>query len=290
MQRREVDEETGHNPGVSEGDPSPSEVPVETPKLYTGARIRKLFGSGPARRPKTLRIYQHDLTSQAYQSLRKETYLAIDTETGGLDYRNHALLLVQICTEDGRVYMVRKPTKKSNYLLSLLLGEETSFGASTGPNLIFHHAMFDLRFLQAQLGIFIPSSTNGFSNKIHCTKALMKMVHPKLASGLGSALKRILEVKINKNISHENWDAEELDEKQIAYACNDVLYLHELRDKLVGRLDPMGYLSYIKAMTTISYSSQLQVEGYTDLLVYKKDEYEEVKKNRDWWLSKTGED
>lgn len=143
--------------------------------------------------------------------------------------------------------------------------------------------MFDLRFLQAQLSILIPESS-GYGTD--CTKTLMKIRHPQLASGLGSALKKILEVKIDKNISHENWDAEELDPKQLAYAANDVLYLHDLQNKLIIGLGIEKTILYRQAMFAICTSAQLQVQGYTDLLVYTKDDYETVKANRDWWQSR----
>lgn len=275
MQRQEAREEKGHDPGTNEGTTSSSKVRLASPKLYTGARIRKLFGSGSARRPKTLRVYEHDLTPQALQSLHEEKILAVDTETGGLDYRNDPLLLVQICTQDGRVYMIRKPSPNSSRLKRLLANEHIKK--------IFHHAMFDLRFLQAQLTMYIPHS---YGYGIHCTKTLMKIRHPHMASGLGSALKRILEVKVDKNISHDNWDAEELDPKQLVYAANDVLYLHELHNKLTTEMGIDKHLTYREAMMGICISARLQVQGYTDLLVYAKDDYETVKANRDWWQSR----
>lgn len=258
-------------PTASMGKAEPTET-KQGPILYTGSKIRKLFGPGSTRRPSALRLYEHDLSQQTYQYLSKQKVLAVDTETGGLDFRNDPLLLVQIATADHKVYMVRRPSKKSKYLIKLLLTDPN-------PGLIFHHAMFDLRFLQAQLRTILESG-----KMVDCTKTMMKIARPQKNCGLGRVTQDVVGVKLDKNIEHGHWADEELTPKQLVYAAGDVLYLHDIYDKLEEEI-PIEV--YSDAMIAITLSSTLQVQGYTDLLVYKKDEYEEVKKNREWWLEQT---
>jgi len=134
--------------------------------------------------------------------------------------------------------------------------------------------MFDIKFLYGHLGIRAYPE---------CTKILMKILHPELPSGLGSALRDILGVTIDKGITHD-WGVPELSDEQIKYACQDVLYLHRLYKKLRETLgvNPKR-ANYYEAMSTAQGIAELEVEGYTDLFKYEQDPYDQVKANRDWW-------
>ncbi len=153
---------------------------------------------------KSLEVYDFDLPSKVLERLSIEKYLSIDTETGGLDYRETSLFLVQIATTSGEVFIVKKPTPDSTLLIQLIENSDISF--------IFHNAAFDLAFLK--MGLMTEIGTN-----IHCTKTLMKIIFPQYSSGLSNSLKNILDIHINKQIDHSKWDQDKLSSRQLEYAA-----------------------------------------------------------------------
>ena len=66
---------------------------------------------------RSLDVYEHDLPDKIISKLTQENYLAIDTETGGLDYRKTSLFLIQIATPSGSVFIIKKPDKNSKNLI-----------------------------------------------------------------------------------------------------------------------------------------------------------------------------
>lgn len=58
--------------------------------------------------------------------------------------------------------------------------------------------------------------------------------------GLKDLARDLVGVEISKQQQSSDWGAEALSEAQIAYAASDVLYLHQIRDKLTGLLEREG--------------------------------------------------
>jgi ribonuclease D len=271
MQRSRTGQKKRNNTRASKDTTSSSEVRVASPEFYSSTRIRQLFGSGCSRRPKSLTIFEHDLDYHTYEQLMwaESAGLAIDTETGGLDYRKDPLLLVQIIDKDGNVYLVRRPDFKSKYLIKTL--------KLPWQRLIFHHAAFDLKFLQANLGLM-------HSPEIQCTKTLIKIVYPQLKSGLAHSLRKVLQIIIDKDIDHSKWNCEKLSDEQVKYAVQDIIHLHKLHETLKKEAIRIGkYDTYRHAMNAILIKSRLDIEGYTDLLQYEKEDPEKIKAQIDWW-------
>jgi len=249
------------------------ELPTSTSEIQMGTMERgsKSSTSSSLRRPTrldTLDLYEHDLPDDAYYKLAKEPSLAIDTETGGLDYRTARLALVQLATRDNKVFMVRRPDYKSTKLINLLTSLQIK---------IFHHCLFDLRFIKANM--YIEPS-----HHIECTKTMMKVVHPDLGSGLAASLRNMLDVKIDKTAQLTDWFSNELTDEQLWYAANDVLYLHDLKDKIYRDARPHHPNRYAKALKAIMNKAYLDVEGYTSLLDYPQEDPQTVLANRNWWL------
>jgi len=199
----------------------------------------------------------------------------VDTETGGLNFRTDPLLMVQLGTAIRQVYMVRFPDESSVNLIRLL----------TYPFLrkIFHHAGFDLRFLKAGL-------LRAVQGPVDCTKTLMKIVNPQRASGLGAAVRHHFGVKLDKDVDHSCWSRQELTDKEIQYAAGDVLYLDHMANVMKAQLTGPQQVAYARSISAIRDAAILEVEGYTDLLGYKKDKGAEVLANRAWWDKKVEED
>lgn len=222
-----------------------------------------------------MKVFDGDLDYQIGKRLQKADSISIDTETDGLDYRKDKLRLVQVCTNDGRVYMVRNPIPGSINLSLVLL--------SIISTKIFHHAAFDLRFLKAGLRI----ETQG---KIECTKTLMKIIHPEMKSGLGTATSRLFGIHLNKMaFNHGHWHDEELTREQLSYAANDVLYLPKLLKKLKQDASWADIAKYWRAMKVIPEKAFMEVEGYTDLWDYPQVGHAKALEQRNWWLDFSGE-
>ena len=217
---------------------------------------------------KSLDVYEHDIPDRTALKLLEETYLSVDTETGGLDYRKSPLLLVQIATPSGYVFIVKKPDKNSNNLIKILQNSTTS--------LIFHNAAFDLAFLKVGL-IAEPG------NNTHCTKTLMKIIFPQYSSGLKTSLKHILNIYLNKKIDHTKWSQQVLSKRQLEYSAADVIYLYRLLKVLKTACSPRQYSIYKRSMQAIRFKTLTEVEGYTDLFGWKKEELEINQENRLWW-------
>lgn len=145
--------------------------------------------------------------------------VAIDTETMGLDPHRDRLCLAQLSAGDGVCHAVQ-----------FAAGE---YGA---PNLkrlladpkvlkLFHYARFDVAVFRRYLGVNVAP--------IYCTKIASKLVRTYTDKhGLKDLVKELLGVDLSKEQQSSDWGAPELTEKQLAYAANDVAYLHRLRDVL----------------------------------------------------------
>ena len=217
---------------------------------------------------KSLDVYEHDLPDRVTLKLLKENHLSIDTETGGLDYRKSPLLLVQIATISGYVFIIKRPDKDSKNIIKLIQNPVTS--------LIFHNAAFDLAFLK--VGLIAEPGEN-----THCTKTLMKIIFPQYSSGLKTSLKHILNIHLNKNIDHTKWNQQILSKRQLEYAAADVIYLYRLLKVLKTACSPRQYSIYARAMQAIRFKTLTEVEGYTDLFGWKKENLETNQENRLWW-------
>jgi ribonuclease D len=217
---------------------------------------------------KSLEVYEHDLPSEISIGYTKTKYLAVDTETGGLDYRENPLHLVQLSNQDGQVSIIQNPDSNSYNLIRLLQDARIS--------MIFHNAAFDLAFLKMGLMAEVGVS-------VHCTKTLMKIVFPQYSSGLGSSLKSILDISLNKNINHQKWGEADLSDRQLEYAAGDVLYLYRLLKVLKTTCSPRQYNIYCRSMQIVRLKAFTEVEGYTDLFQFEKEHQEVSEQNRLWW-------
>jgi ribonuclease D len=161
-------------------------------------------------------LYQGDLPN----NIQFTNSIAIDTETMGLNNQRDRLCLIQISSGDNSCHLIQ-------------LGG--TFGYSA-PNLkqllknnsilkIFHFARFDLAIIKKYLGI-LPKN-------IYCTKIASKIARTYTDKhGLRELCKELLNIEISKQQQSSYWGSEILTKSQIKYASNDVLYLHQIKEKL----------------------------------------------------------
>ena len=163
----------------------------------------------------TIRLHQGDLPSGGGQG----PIVAIDTETLGLNPHRDRLCLVQLSFGDGDAELVqiaKGQTRAPN--LEALLAD---------PNILklFHFARFDLAVLAKTFG-FMPGP-------VYCTKIASKLTRTYTdRHGLKDLVRELVGVEISKQQQSSDWGAESLTEAQQAYAASDVLYLHQLKEKL----------------------------------------------------------
>ena len=146
--------------------------------------------------------------------------VAIDTETMGLNLERDKLCLVQISFGDKNAHLIQ-------------LGGKFGYDAKNLKKLlrnskilkIFHYARFDVAVLKKNLGILCKS--------IYCTKVASKLGRTYTdRHGLKEICKELLNIEISKQQQSSDWGSTELLKSQINYAANDVLYLHEIKEKL----------------------------------------------------------
>lgn len=149
--------------------------------------------------------------------------VAIDTEAMGLNPHRDPLCVVQLSSGDGNAHLVQldRTTYDAPNLKKLL----------TDPAVtkIFHYARFDVAALQNAFGIV--------TTPLYCTKIASKIARTYTdAHGLKSLCKELLGIDLSKQQQSSDWGAEVLSEAQQTYAASDVLYLHQLMDKLEAML------------------------------------------------------
>lgn len=135
----------------------------------------------------------------------------------------------------------------------------------TDPKIVkvFHHALFDLRYLSRDLNIF-PAS-------VVCTKIAAKLAQKgtNKSTSLRNLLSSFLGVEIDKTEQTSDWSAEILTESQIRYAVSDVLYLKLLLDCLQNELEAKGLWDIaIGCFAHLPARAWLDLNQYTDIFEY----------------------
>jgi ribonuclease D len=168
-------------------------------------------------------LYQGDLPD----GLDLGPIVAIDCETMGLNPHRDRLCVVQLSGGDGNAHLVQvaKGQTEAPNLCKIL----------TDPNVLklFHFGRFDIAAMYHAFG--------ALTAPVYCTKIASKMVRTYTdRHGLKNLLQELLSVDISKLQQMSDWGADTLTTAQIDYAASDVLYLHQLREKLNERLEREG--------------------------------------------------
>ena len=163
---------------------------------------------------------QEDITSEIAKSFNSS--IAIDTEATGLQIpERDKLSLIQICNEDGDIYIIQpdRKTYKAPNLVSILENDKIQ-----------------------KIGHFLRFDKNGLEYFLKCK--MVNIFDTKIASKIvrtytdSHGLKTLVQEFCNKNLdkrqgsSDWNRDISELSDKQLEYAANDVLYLHKIKNEL----------------------------------------------------------
>jgi ribonuclease D len=175
--------------------------------------------------------------------------IAIDTETLGLNVKRDKLCLLQFSYGDGSAYLVQFNNNYDAPNLKKLLSDENR-------QKILHFARFDVAVIDYYLGVKMRN--------IFCTKIASKLSRTYTDyHGLKELCRELLSVTISKQQQSSDWASSELSLDQLNYAASDVLYLHDLRERLTGMLIREGRFELAKhAFDFLTTRATLDLEGF----------------------------
>ena len=163
---------------------------------------------------------KEDITSEIANSFKNS--IAIDTEATGLQIpERDKLSLIQICDEKENVYIIQpnKKTYKAPNLVSILENDKI-----------------------LKIGHFLRFDKNGLEFFLKCkmknifdTKIASKIVRTYTdAHGLKNLVQEFCNKSLDKRQGSSDWnkDINDLSDKQLEYAANDVIYLHKIKSEL----------------------------------------------------------
>jgi len=182
--------------------------------------------------------------------------VAIDTETMGLVPGRDRLCLVQLSAGDGDAHLIRiAPGQTEAPYLTALLTDPATLK-------LFHFARFDIAALRVAFGVT--------ARPVWCTKIASKLVRTFTdRHGLKVLLSELLDVDVSKQQQTSDWGAETLTQAQLAYAADDVLYLHALREELLQRLAREGRTRLAQAcFDFLPTRAELDVAGWPDTDIF----------------------
>jgi ribonuclease D len=163
---------------------------------------------------------KEDITSEIANSFKNS--ISLDCEATGLQIpERDKLSLIQICDENGNTYIIQpdRKTYKAPNLVSVLEN-----------NKILKIGHF-LRFDKSALEFFL----NCKLQNIFDTKIASKIVRTYTDShGLKNLVQEFCNKSLDKRQGSSDWnkDINDLSEKQLEYAANDVIYLHKIKSEL----------------------------------------------------------
>ncbi len=172
----------------------------------------------------TIRFHKGDLPN--IENYRGDS-VAIDTETLGLKPHRDRLCVVQLSPGDGTADIV-----------------QIEKGQTTAPNIekllgdpsvtkLFHFGRFDIAVLFNAFGVL--------AQPVWCTKIASRLTRTYTdRHGLKDLCNELIDVQLSKQQQSSDWAAADLSQAQLEYAASDVLYLHQLRESLAGRLEREG--------------------------------------------------
>ena len=199
------------------------------------------------------KLYKNDFPS----TLNLKKTVAIDTETMGLNLNRDRLCLVQVCFGDDIAHLIqlsKQPKEKPKNLIKLLQNKTITK--------IFHYGRFDLAMLNKNVGPVV--------GPIYCTKIASKLSRTFGAKhGLKDLCKDLLNIELDKFNQTSDWGTKKLSKDQLAYAAQDVLFLHKLKFKLDEILLREGKMNLaLECFESLKTRVKLDLEGFQELDIF----------------------
>ena len=206
-----------------------------------------------AQKVKNIKLYKNDLPI----NIKFKGSIAIDTETMGLNINNDRLCLIQISDGNGNSYLVQflKNSYNAPNLKKILIDQNILK--------IFHYARFDIAVIKKNLRVMCKP--------IYCTKIASKLARTFTdRHGLKDLCKDLLKIDLNKQNQTSDWGNDNLTENQLEYAVNDVLYLHEIKNKLDKIIEREGKQNLAKAcFKFLPTKAEFDLRGWQDKDIFQ---------------------
>jgi ribonuclease D len=182
--------------------------------------------------------------------------IAVDSETMGLAPHRDRLCVVQLSAGDGTAHLVRldRDVTDAPRLAAQL--------ADPARLKLFHYARFDVAVLRHRLGIVAAP--------LFCTKIASRLVRTYTdRHGLKDLCRELLGIDLSKAEQSSDWGAPSLSEAQQRYAAQDVLHLHELKERLEQMLRREERLALAQAcFDFLPTRVALDLEGWPDIDIF----------------------
>jgi len=205
-------------------------------------------------RTQTMAIYLHD--GDLPKGVKLGKVIAVDTETMGLNPHRDRLCLVQLSAGDGDAHLVRLPKGKYNAPnLKRILSDPKTLK-------IFHFARFDLAVLKKYLKLD--------ATPVYCTKIASKLARTSSdRHGLKDLCRELIGIEISKQQQCSDWGADTYEQAQLEYAASDVLYLHQLKEKLDKLLKRESRTHLAQAsFDFLPYRAEMDLLGWEDTDIF----------------------
>lgn len=197
-------------------------------------------------------LYQGDIPAD----LSFGSSVAIDTESLGLNWARDRLCVVQLSSGDGNAHLVQ--FRQGEYdapNLKRLLNDAS-------VTKLFHFARADLAMLSYYLGVM--------PQPVYCTKVASIIARTFCdRHGLKDLCRDLLGFELAKEQQTSDWGADSLTPEQLTYAASDVLYLHQLKDKLDAMLvrEKRDHLARA-AFTFLPTRAALDIAGWDNVDIF----------------------
>tara|TARA_B100000282_G_scaffold281220_1_gene242968 strand:- start:160 stop:777 length:618 start_codon:yes stop_codon:yes gene_type:complete len=196
-----------------------------------------------------IKLHKDDLPSEIMLDDKKS--LAIDSEFSGLNVNRDKLYLVQISTgnNDAHIIQLNRENYNAPNLKRILVNKDIKK--------IFHFARADMTFMKKYLNVDVEN--------VECTKLMSKIARSYSdRHGLKDLVKEFLGVEISKQFQSTDFGGD-LNEKQLKYCANDVIYLHKIQVNLEEILKrEKRYHLYEKSIKFIKTRVDLDLALFTE--------------------------
>jgi len=166
-----------------------------------------------------IKLHKNDLPDD----IKLGNVIAVDGEFMGLNVRRDPLCLIQISSGNSDAHVIQ--LDRSNYNAPNL----TKLLANDKITKIFHYGRADI----AHIKYYLKTETNNILD----TKIASKLARSYSDShSLKTLIKEFINVDISKQFQSSDFGGE-LTSAQLKYCANDVIYLHQIHNKLIEILE-----------------------------------------------------
>ena len=199
------------------------------------------------------KLYKNDFPA----TLKFKKIVAIDTETMGLNLNRDRLCLIQVSSGDNIAHLLQLPKNLKEKPLNLI-----KLLQNNNITKIFHFGRFDLAMLNKNVCPVL--------GPIYCTKIASKLSRTFGAKhSLKDLCKDLLNIEIDKFNQTSDWGANTLSKDQLAYAAQDVLFLHKLKIELDELLHREGKMNLaLECFESLKTRVKLDLEGFNELDIF----------------------